>query len=214
MNARRAPTLPRTFHGHGPARAADRHTHDDESDYPYEPFPEGDTTTPEACWDQHPENSAAARFYDPIVRWGDQQVLHLVGSQANPIDVQKRSNQLVQYQTRKPYGVRITLNATDLSASSPSSANYFVTWTVLIGCGSSQRTLQFVQQVEKPPQPLASDIVLEVGAEVVRVYGVAEFKAAYAPQVGQPTLMAQCFPLVHLPDDEIGPRTGDKRMVR
>lgn len=203
------------FHGHGPGRAADRHVHSDEVDYEYEPFPEGDVTVPEACWDQHPSRSEVGRFFDRIARWGDQQTLQLDGNAFAAIDVKKISKQLVMYETRKPYGVRLTLNATDLSvAAGGGGTDYFVTWTVLIGCGSAQRTYQFVQPMQTVPQPLGSDIVLDVSAEVVRVSGVAEFKATYLPQKGTPTLQAMCAPQVWIPDEEIGPRSAARSVVR
>lgn len=214
MNLRRPVHVLNLQHGHGPARAADRHVHSDEVDYEYEPFPEGDVTTPEACWDQHPERSETARFYDRIARWGDQQTLQMQGSVLGPFRVDAPSKQLVMYETRKPYGVRVTMNATDPTLVAP-VATFFVTWTVLVGCGSAMRTYRFLQQVQRADlQALGSDVVLDVSAEVVRVSGIATFTAGYAPQVGTPTLQAMCAPQVWLPDDELGPRSNGRNVIR
>jgi hypothetical protein len=201
-------------HGHGPGREADMHTHADEVDYEYEPFPEGDVTTPPACWDQHPSRSETHRFFDRIARWGDQETLQLQGSVLGPLTVRESSKQLVMYETKKPYGVRVTMNATDPSLTAPVAA-YIVIWTALVGCGSAMRKYSFIQQVQRSDfQALGSDIILDVSAEVVRVTGVAQFTAAYAPQVGTPTLQAMCAPQVYLPDEEVGPRNVRNRVIR
>ena len=214
MNGFRRP-LPNVFQGHGPGRPANMHAHSDECDYEYEPFPEGDVTTPEACWDQHPERSETSRFFDRIARWGDQETIPISHSGGAPAQVSKQSKQLVMYETKKPYGVRITLNATDqLLTVANQGANYFVTWTVLVGCGSAQRTYVVVQDVQLGVQPLGSDIVLDVSAEVVRVSGVVTFTAAFTPQAGTPTLQAMCAPQVWLPDDEVGPRSNNRNVIR
>ncbi len=207
MNGRARP-IPETFLRHGPGRAADRHTHSDFGDYEYEPFNEGDTTVPEPCWDQHPANSETHRFFDRIARWGDQEILALDGSVLGPKLVRVASKQLVMYETKKPYGVRVTMNVTDAALVAP-VASYFVTWTVYVGCGSAMRTYNFLQQVQRDGlQAIGSDVILDVSAEVVRVSGVAEFTAAFAPQTGRPKLQAMCAPQVYLPDDEVGPRRG------
>jgi hypothetical protein len=141
-------------------------------------------------------------------------LIPLDGSVHGPILVRKNSKQLVMYETRKPYGVRVTMNATDPTIVAP-VATYFVIWTVLVGCGSAQRTYRFLQQVQRADlQPLGSDVVLEVSAEVVRVMGQVEFTAAFAPQTARPTLQAMCAPEVYLPDSELGPRSNDRNVLR
>jgi hypothetical protein len=210
----RARPIPATFLHHGPGRPANRHQHSDDVDYEYEPFNEGDTSVPEPCWDQHPALSETGRFFDRITRWGDQELIPLDGSVLGPILVRKNSKQLVMYETRKPYSVRVTMNATDPTIVAP-VATYFVIWTVLIGCGSTQRTYRFLQQVQRADlQPLGSDVVLPVSAEVVRVMGQVEFTAAFAPQTARPTLQAMCAPEVYLPDSELGPRSNDRNVIR
>jgi hypothetical protein len=138
----------------------------------------------------------------------------MLGSVLGPILVRKASKQLVMYETRKPYGVRVTMNATDPQLVAP-VATFFVIWTVLVGCGSAMRTYKFLQQVQRADlQALGSDIVLDVSAEIVRVSGVVEFTAGFAPQQATPTLQAMCAPQVWLPDDEIGPRSNNRNVLR
>jgi hypothetical protein len=213
MNGRGRP-IPVMFHGGGPSRPLGRHTHADDVDYEYDPFPDGDVSTPPACWDQHPERSETHRFFDRIARWGDQEKLQLTGSVLGPILVREASKQLVMYETRKPYGVRVTMNATDPTIVAP-VATYTVIWSVLVGCGSAMRKYSFIQLVQRSDfQALGTDIVLDVSAEVVRVSGVAQFTAGFAPQTATPTVQAMCAPQVWLPDDEVGPRSNNRNVIR
>jgi len=160
---------------------------------------------PAPCWEQNGGESTAGQFYDPIVRWGDQRNLFLKHIGIGSGTVQKPSGQLVQYEVRKPYATRVSLNATspDIAAA---SANLFVTWTVYIGAGAAQRTYMFVQQVQPLPTTPTTDLTLSFAAEVIRVTAVAEFNASFVPQQANVTVSAMCAPESYIPDDEVGPR--------
>jgi hypothetical protein len=72
-----------------------------------------------------------------------------------------------------------------------------------------------LQQVQRADlQTIGSDVVLPVSAEVVRVSAEVTFTSAYAPQIGRPTVQAFCAPEVYLPDDEVGPRSNARNVVR
>ena len=170
---------------------------------PFEPFPEGDVTNPDACWDQHPEAPKITRFYQPERQWGDRRVLDFPASGIGPPTPPKLTQQLLDLKFHIPAVVMLRLSSTELTgALTTLSANYVTTWTIDIGCGRALQIKTIAEQIAPIDGSASTDIFLQLPVHALRVSAsvnivsnpddfVIECVAAAAPFTSFPGMVAR-----------------------